>query len=69
MQTEFLTKAQAAELLGITVRGLESLMAKRLIPYYKLGRRTVRFKKSVLLAYLEARCLVAPKGYAATCSA
>jgi excisionase family DNA binding protein len=43
-----LTKEQAAEFLGVTVRCLEKWMAQGIVPYYKLGKRTVRFKRSSL---------------------
>lgn len=39
----FLTKAQLAERVGVSMRTLESWMAKRMIPYVKIGK-TVRFR-------------------------
>lgn len=55
---QLLTKLQLAQRLGVTVRGVECLMAKRAIPVCKLGHRTVRFswpKVAAALAKLETR--------------
>lgn len=48
-----LTKKQVAERLGITVRGVEGLMARRALPFYRLGNRTVRFDQGDLETWLE----------------
>jgi excisionase family DNA binding protein len=53
-----LTKSQLAERLGMTVRGVECLVARRKIPVCRLGHRTVRFswpKVLAALAKLETR--------------
>jgi len=59
--TVFMTKAEAAAFLRLTVRGLEQKMASRSVPYYKMGRR-VLFRRSVLEQWLEQKCLVPAKG-------
>jgi excisionase family DNA binding protein len=45
-------------MLKVTVRGLEAWMAKKIIPYYRIGKRSVRFKRSDILAHLDAKCRV-----------
>jgi len=49
----FLTKADLAEFLGISVRGVEGLMAARKIPYFVLGHRTVRFELNRVMTALN----------------
>jgi hypothetical protein len=50
----FMNKAQLAKHLGISVRGVEGLMAARKIPYFSLGHRTVRFDLHRVMAALSA---------------
>jgi len=53
-----LNKKQLGERLGLTVRGVECLMAKRKIPVIRLGHKTVKFswpKVEAALAKLEIR--------------
>ena len=46
-------KKQVAERLSMTVRGIEGLMAKRSLPFYRLGSRTVRFDPREVEDWLE----------------
>jgi hypothetical protein len=39
-----LRKSETAALCGLTVRGLEELMARRVIPFIRVSRRCVRFQ-------------------------
>lgn len=58
--TRLLDKSQLAERLGITVRGVECLVAQRKIPVCRLGHRTVRFswpKVAAALAKLETHAI------------
>jgi excisionase family DNA binding protein len=55
-----LDKPQAATHLHISQRGLQEWMARKLIPYFKIGR-TVRFRRVDLDAALDARFRVASK--------
>ena len=48
-----LTKKELAAYLGVSVRGVEGLMAARKIPYYSLGYRTVRFDLDKVLAAMD----------------
>ena len=47
------TKKQVAKRLNMTVRGVEGLMVKRAIPFYRLGNRTVRFNPEDVEQWLE----------------
>ena len=44
----FYTKREAAEAMRISPKVLTGLMRRRLIPYIKLGHRTVIFRKSMI---------------------
>ncbi len=60
---ELLTRAQAAERLGLSTRTLDRLVAARLVRYVKLGsgrRSPIRFHAADLDEYLERRA-VAPR--------
>ena len=48
----YIDKHECARLIGRTVRTVDTLMAKGLIPYYKWGR-TVAFKWSEVDAYFR----------------
>ncbi len=50
---EVLDKRDAAAYLRIGVRTLDSYMQRRLIPFFRIGGKTVRFKRSDLDAALE----------------
>jgi len=52
------TKEDAAKFLKVNIRTIETWMAAGILPYYKLGRRTVRFKPADLQAHLDASCRV-----------
>lgn len=61
---DLLNKAQAANLLGVSVRCLDGLMARRAVPYLKISSRICRFHKGDLIAHLRERFGVgiSPKG-------
>lgn len=48
-----LDKREAAQYLGLSVRTVDYYIQKRLLPFYKIGGKTVRFKLSDLDAALE----------------
>lgn len=50
-----LTVPEAAEFLGMTVKGLRSLMHKHQIPYYKPNRKTVYFDPQELTEWMKQR--------------
>jgi excisionase family DNA binding protein len=60
--TKLLNKKQLAERLGLTVRGVESMMARKALPFYRLGNRTVRFDERDVTKALEGMRVDATKG-------
>ena len=48
-----LKKDQLAKLLGLTVRGVEGLVAKRKIPVLRISNRCVRFDVPAVMAALS----------------
>ena len=55
------SSSEAAAYLGITKRELKGLRARRAIPFYRIGHRTVTYRPGDLDAFLE-KCRVAPEG-------
>ncbi len=55
VESEWLTPKQTAELLGLEVNTLEIQRAKGSsdLPFYKVGRNTVRYKRAEVLAWME----------------
>lgn len=53
---KFLNTKQLAKLLGVSKTSVYRLMGRRLIPFYKIGR-SVRFRLSEVLEYLEKNCI------------
>jgi excisionase family DNA binding protein len=48
-----LTKKQAADYIGVTTRTLDTYMSRRLVPFYRIGDKTIRFRPNDLDAALE----------------
>jgi excisionase family DNA binding protein len=48
-----LSKREAAEYIGVTTRTLDNYMAKRLVPFYRIGEKTIRFRGTDLDAAME----------------
>lgn len=53
----YLDKAGAAKLLGVTIRCIDSWMAKRIIPYWRIGR-TIRFHAKELEEHVRNKCRI-----------
>jgi len=53
-----LSPKEAAEYLGIGIRELRGLRARRAFPYYRIGHRTVTYNSRDLAAFLD-KCRVA----------
>ena len=56
---DLIDKPAVAGLLGVSVRTVDSLMARGRIPYYKLSERCVRFRRSDVLDHLAKTCRIA----------
>jgi excisionase family DNA binding protein len=52
-QKIYLTYREAAELLGVTVGTLYSMVSRRLVPHHRIGRRLVRFNRTELEGWLQ----------------
>jgi Helix-turn-helix domain len=57
-RSRFLSSAGAADYLGITLRELKGLRARKALPFYRIGHRTVTYSPRDLDAFLE-KCRVA----------
>ena len=55
-----LTKQQAAEYFGVTLRTIDQWMGRRLLPYYKLGR-TVRIPINQALDAMKQNFLISAR--------
>ena len=53
MHENLQNKKQIADLLGLTVRGVECLVAQKKIPVLKISRKCVRFDADRVLAALN----------------
>lgn len=54
-----MSSQEAAAYLGITIRELKGLRARRAIAFFRIGHRTVTYRPGDLDAFLE-KCRVAP---------
>jgi excisionase family DNA binding protein len=52
---ELLTKEAVAKWFQVSTRMVDYLMATGALPFVKLGRRTVRFRRQDVLLHLETR--------------
>jgi excisionase family DNA binding protein len=50
---QILTKSQVADFLQVSKRSIDYWVVTGLIPYSRIGKRGVRFKKSRLLKWLD----------------
>jgi excisionase family DNA binding protein len=51
--TEFLTKAQCAEILGVPVRTIGFLIRTNQIEYHRINSKVVRIRKEALDAFIQ----------------
>ena len=54
MTTALIKKPEAADLLGISVRTLEKMIARGSLPAYRIGPKTVRLRREDIDASLES---------------
>jgi excisionase family DNA binding protein len=59
---DLLDKPAAANLLGISTRTLDGLMARRMVPFVKVGAKIVRFHRGDLLAHFRRHFGVSAEG-------
>ena len=52
-ERRYITRQQAAEMLGVTPRCLTNWMHRKILPYYRLGRM-VRFDPQMIREHLDA---------------
>jgi excisionase family DNA binding protein len=52
IENDYITKSQVAERFQVTPRTIEAWMAKRLIPFQKIGR-TLRFHWPTVVAFVN----------------
>ena len=54
MTTALIKKPEAADLLGISVRTLEKMIARGALPAYRVGPKSVRLRREDIDDYLES---------------
>lgn len=54
MQTTLIKKPEAADILGVSVRTLEKMIARGALPAYKIGPKMVRLRREDIDEYLES---------------
>jgi len=54
MTTALIKKPEAADLLGISVRTLEKMIARGSLPAYRVGPKSVRLRREDIDDYLES---------------
>lgn len=59
-QDEKLRYDGAANLTGLKIPTLQSMVCRKQIPHYRLGKRLVVFSKAELTAWMDARRVPAP---------
>lgn len=52
---EYLTSADVAELLGVHARTIAKMVARDGLPAHRFGSKLLRFKRSEVVAWLEAQ--------------
>ncbi len=55
MEKQFLSYDETATLLNIKVNSLYSLVHRKEIPFFRFGRRIVRFEKECLLTWIQEK--------------
>jgi excisionase family DNA binding protein len=54
----FINKAEVGRRLGIKPRTTDAWLSQKILPFYRIGRRAVRFRWSEVQAHLAATCRV-----------
>ena len=62
IEPELLTKAEAAQLLGISIRSVDNMMRQRRISFVKLTAKMVRFPRREILQHIHEHLTVHAQG-------
>lgn len=62
IEPELLTKAQAAQLLGVSLRSIDNMMRLQRISYVKLTPKMVRFPRQAILQHIRENLTVYAQG-------
>ena len=62
IEPELLTKAEAAQLLGISIRSVDNMMRQHRISYVKLTAKMVRFPRREILQHIREHLTVHAQG-------
>ena len=62
IEPELLTKAEAAHLLGVSIRTIDNMMRQRRISFVKLTEKMVRFPRREILQHIREHLTVHAHG-------
>ena len=62
IEPELLTKAEAAHLLGVSIRTIDNMMRQRRISFVKLTEKMVRFPRREILLHIRENLTVHAQG-------
>ena len=62
IEPELLTKAEAAQLLGVSIRSIDNMMRQRRISFVKLTAKMVRFPRREILQHIREHLTVHAQG-------
>ena len=62
IEPELLTKAEAAQLLGVSIRSVDNMMRQRRISFVKLTAKMVRFPRREILQHIREHLTVHAQG-------
>lgn len=62
IEPELLTKAEAAHLLGVSIRSVDNMMRQRRISFVKLTTKIVRFPRREILQHVREHLTVHAHG-------
>jgi excisionase family DNA binding protein len=62
IEPELLTKVEAAQLLGVSIRTIDNMMRQRRISFVKLSAKIVRFPRREILQHIREHLTVHAQG-------
>jgi excisionase family DNA binding protein len=54
----YIDKAEVGRRLGIRPRTVDAWLSQKILPFYRIGKRAIRFRYSEVQAHLAATCRV-----------